>query len=83
MISLDVILSQLKNFKLLKKWACADCINNSSCFVETITAFANSLWIKFYSDATQQKNGFKAQYYTERRKFGKNSVFLRHIISIF
>ncbi|CAB4021953.1 Zinc metallo ase nas-6 [Paramuricea clavata] len=37
---------------------------------KSITAFANSLWIKFHSDSTQARRGFKAEYYTERRSLG-------------
>ena len=45
-------------------------------FLETLTAFANSLWIKFRSDATQTRNGFKMEYYTEKRSIGtRNNIF--------
>lgn len=43
----------------------------SSFLTAPVTAFANSLYIEFKSDLTNEMKGFKAEFYTERRKFGK------------
>ena len=45
-------------------------------FLGEITAFTNSLWIKFHSDTTKAKRGFKAEYYTAKRVLGKYCVSL-------
>lgn len=44
-----------------------------------VTAFANSLWIKFHSDASNPRTGFKAIYYTESRVVGCNKKWRYYV----
>ncbi|XP_028394125.1 uncharacterized protein LOC114518347 [Dendronephthya gigantea] len=46
-----------------------------------ITAFANSLWIKFRSDGNKEFKGFRAEYRTKQRNVGCGAGRWKHYVS--